>query len=1022
MQNFFNNQQGHPINKQLFENWRRWGSELDDTEFANAFLGLGLVAGTSCWASQTKSVADILRKRELTALERTCFLIPSAEIAMSLLISDSLKDTNDSPCLLWRFPDLHLTSEPAGDLALSAMLPQEWAESVRTIRDMHADCLATFRLRVIEFPESEPAGPCLQTLMLTNPPLGGVSMILNLNAGQTERATASIPPQFAFDWPFRLGALPGSDAQETFEYLQKAWPSSGLTRIVPLDRSNANCDLLLHRGDAAALLKKLQTQPFPCKANVVVIANGSDTDPSTRRSTMRRIAALTQASGALLLDTQEPLAVGDALNQFMIELSHNLSFDQAWTEALRKRRLRADNIRESIEAELLLTDELASFRLSKLAENLKQRAENLPPNAKLDLSSLKPHWLSVTPAQFEISHPVRGPATVAWAEAQALNLQLDQLAYHREGDGASELAAFAKAIKTAQEPSTVQIERAQRYLQQQSWLLRPNNDGYDSAAGGYILGRMAQVRIRIGPPEQAWQSLPQVFPVEELPRQSRWRLTVVLSEPNQIGATLSANITLPRDGASTTCHFDFLPKHEGAFEGCVTVLHRGRVLQTAMLRAEVVADENKANPEAAPKFDDVAVIRHHLGDLDQRSQFDMAIVETPANSAAGFQAQAFAASQTKTPATHRAGLMNIQECLEVAKRINTKLSWVAQSVLDYQDGLEGEAGNRLIRELALEGATLFLMLFSGYLEETGGAPELAKQEYLQIVTNQTDKTIPYEIIYEHEVPDDDAKTCAHWRGCLTAGKLADGCQGGTAKAVCPLGFWGLSKVIERHKAKARTDDDAVGVFLQSEPRREMDELKLSGHALFASSSRVSEEKRKEVESGLNKWLGNAPSIAQDWNDWVQIVADTGPRLIIALPHIEGNGASVTLEINDQTIRAIQIKKAHLLQNLPSASPPLVALLGCDVAGTGNDYGEPVLVFRTKGAAVVIGTIATVYTENSARVASLLVKELLSKATQPESLGAVIREVKRQGLLQNLMMSLCLVAYGDADWKLVRGPS
>ena len=38
---------------------------------------------------------------------------------------------------------------------------------------------------------------------------------------------------------------------------------------------------------------------------------------------------------------------------------------------------------------------------------------------------------------------------------------------------------------------------------------------------------------------------------------------------------------------------------------------------------------------------------------------------------------------------------------------------------------------------------------------------------------------------------------------------------------------------------------------------------------------------------------------------------------------------------------------------------------------------------------------------------------------PQRLGEAMRAAKRQALLEGLLMPLCLVAYGDADWSLAR---
>ena len=45
------------------------------------------------------------------------------------------------------------------------------------------------------------------------------------------------------------------------------------------------------------------------------------------------------------------------------------------------------------------------------------------------------------------------------------------------------------------------------------------------------------------------------------------------------------------------------------------------------------------------------------------------------------------------------------------------------------------------------------------------------------------------------------------------------------------------------------------------------------------------------------------------------------------------------------------------------------------------------------------------------------KHLSPKEVQ--RLGEAMRTLKRRALLEDLLMPLCVVAYGDADWRLVR---
>jgi hypothetical protein len=206
-------------------------------------------------------------------------------------------------------------------------------------------------------------------------------------------------------------------------------------------------------------------------------------------------------------------------------------------------------------------------------------------------------------------------------------------------------------------------------------------------------------------------------------------------------------------------------------------------------------------------------------------------------------------------------------------------------------------------------------------------------------------------------------------------------------------------------------------FLQSEPRPLASELRLGKAALVAVSRNVLDPAPKQLTDAVTACLGAPALTAASWQLWRQAVEDNKPALIVALTHTDGAAHQSTLEIGGDTLETILLRRQHVCPE-GAEGQPLVALLGCDTAGTADAYGEPIAVFRDRGAAVIVGTIATVFGGHAASVAELLVKELLPKqGAPPQRLGEAIRNVRRRGLLDNLLMALCIVAYGDADWRL-----
>jgi hypothetical protein len=102
--------------------------------------------------------------------------------------------------------------------------------------------------------------------------------------------------------------------------------------------------------------------------------------------------------------------------------------------------------------------------------------------------------------------------------------------------------------------------------------------------------------------------------------------------------------------------------------------------------------------------------------------------------------------------------------------------------------------------------------------------------------------------------------------------------------------------------------------------------------------------------------------------------------------------------------------------------PIVLLLGCDTAVAERELQSFVAQFRENGAALVVGTIAAVLGQHAAPVAQALARALHEAAAGQEdaTFGVVMRDIRRKLVADGQLMSLCLAAYGDADWRLAAG--
>ena len=205
---------------------------------------------------------------------------------------------------------------------------------------------------------------------------------------------------------------------------------------------------------------------------------------------------------------------------------------------------------------------------------------------------------------------------------------------------------------------------------------------------------------------------------------------------------------------------------------------------------------------------------------------------------------------------------------------------------------------------------------------------------------------------------------------------------------------------------------------QSEPSRESDTLYLGGVAVLGSSKNVSKPNVTELKGLIKRCCRAAPGSPRTGTSGKSKFKRDGQVYWSFLAR-DRRENDVTLEIGGMAMDTITLRETHVFPPpFQGHQAPIVALIGCDTAGTAAEYGNHVMCLRARGAGIVIGTIATVFGPHAADVAGKLVECMLGKGdARPLRLGEVIRAIRRESLRDGLLMPLCLVAYGDADWIL-----
>ncbi|MFP5462715.1 MAG: hypothetical protein ACLGII_14295, partial [Gammaproteobacteria bacterium] len=859
-------------------------------------------------------------------------------------------------------------------------------------------------------------------------------------------------------WPFTIATLPGDPLADALARLQANLPTDSWPfRYRVASRDAARAEILVVGAEVDRALARLLESGLALSCCLVVVAGLGRESVASALPLLRALASRVSAEGVAVVD---PAALSadfpERLEYFAHGLSHNRPLDVALAGGFGEGLLL-----------MLGRDLLAVSRLQSTMKRAVERLKGLPPGKGLELSTRSlqrlrlpeermrsapppppppprpppPSAPASPPAPSIPSSPPRPPrapspplppgepqAMVAPDDlAEAIDSSSGTYGYDHESGEASAVSELNRRLQR-EEIETTRRAAVPRHVHQRSFRHEAGEEAEERV--GYVVGEPVLLQVFIGPLREGGIAAPTAFPEERLPEAESHELDVVFHEPRQMDQPLMGGLTLPRSGDSDSAEFVFTPREEGDFEGRITVLHRGRVLQTVLLHTRVYrAAHLKPSDGQGIRLGDVLEVRQDWSDLARRRRFDLAVVH---NHSADGRSTLTAVEGADAWATRLDGIE------QPVRKLNDLLSGVAHSVLDHGDGLDQGENPKLLVGLARVGANLYSLLYRDQLKALASEGFDVGDEtvtHVQVVSARPDAVVPLEFLYDYNAPDPDATVCPQHRQALEEGRCPADCARRSAarRHVCPMGFWGLKKVIERHlfdpKAMAAAPAGAE-VLVRVEAVEGRDRLDLSSGALVGHSTEVKPGEVSTLVSGLLPGVSRGVALVKDWDEWMAAVGKHRPALLVAFPHNEGKEEDVLLEIGGAKLYTLDLPADYVRAD--PAATPVVFLLGCDVAGTAQDFSSHVRYFRQAGAAVVVSTIATVFGPHAVRVGEAILEGLLAATAaaaappgvqlpgvQPPvaRIGEALRDARRAALLESLPMAMCVVAFGDADWRL-----
>ena len=536
----------------------------------------------------------------------------------------------------------------------------------------------------------------------------------------------------------------------------------------------------------------------------------------------------------------------------------------------------------------------------------------------------------------------------------------------------------------------------------------------------FVAGAANVIRCWIGLPEDdGAASSDAAIPSVPIPRQGL-ELTVELCWGDQRDAT---TLLLPasRSARSGDCdlHID-IPADERYVSAEIMFRYRGRSFEVVRIEASALAAGETAGPRDALRVR-TQLSRREVIAVDDAQPCNSTLVFGPAP---GDPATAQGKPGLRVFDGSGGRNYTLKSPGKAIEALNTVLFSTEKSLVRRLADTPGkeqrlDAGDEevrvLLRDMARFGAGLFNQLDQQGFADPG--------ERIQFLSLDPDLILPLEFVYDRGYPVDAAHLCDGWQAALTADATVCPACGDApltaatrrhAATVCPLGFWSLRKVIER-----LNPDAATGASAPTADRRSLPAI---DSAVFASSDKVPADERTATWDTIRGRIANA-TLACHWDEWYDAVQQH-PRLLIALPHHDEDGLEDFLEIGDASLGAdlARLRRGqirHEYVNPDGREPgPILLLLGCRTGAESElGYVQVVREFQKLKTAIVLGTLAQILGRHAAPLARELVAQLVAVSDAQADFGTLMRGVRRRMLARGYLLALCLVALGDAEWRL-----
>lgn len=848
--------------------------------------------------------------------------------------------------------------------------------------------------------------------------------------------------EMAWTWPLRIGL------ENDSTLLSGVTPTDSIRPLFETfnyDRAPMRMNVLLSTASLSQFKETLaQTRRRSQTDSVVLLGGFDDKDPSLLGQ-LNAISNSTGAQGVFIFDSKILDRAQRSSELLIVHLSHDLPIDSAVAALAREFNV-----------------QVLSWATRRLAEASSVREQGRIIARRLEEMGEKSFPVSVDPFPTVTDvpppaprpRPTRGgarrggkgtfdsPRFAARRRVSAKELGTNiahslevgalpsevivrRLKFDSESAGAERVAAFKKA--TSVQTDLDAAERDDRFLQVR--VETPTGRAITKKAR-LLPARdyVASVFIGVLNPEYLSVEEPLKSPVPDGPVV----LDVLFWEPQVCPEPKTAQLTLPVHGDTGVANFPFTIKEDqSTFSARIAIYHQNRNLQTGLLKGVV------GNEPAALRFTlDATPLTKFVG-LRGRVGVDASIIvndDESGNMHAFVKTDGVVATtpirdETPVPASGEQPPLaksvdpSRYESLEAIKEaLGRAITRIATKPDEFSD-LSKEGTRKLLLDLAQHGNRLLTIL-----QKHSQMRNLFDDvKYIQIVMAHADAFFPIEYFYDGEAPEDGAQVCDGPQSAseaLLSGKCCGAYEKNSALVICPLRFWSLTKVIERHAhLPEHNEQELKGKFqLRSFPvsarNRLVDPLRCAVLAASQNADLAEKDTVKNLCSNMDKVLRSSTVPSTNWSSWIQNVADMRPNLLVLLPHHEQGGGFDLLEIGGDKLKSTLIKPKHVHSPQDTDPRPIVLLIGCETDSAKLDLENSVIAFQDAGAVIIVSTIATILGRHAGPAAAAIVEELKNHEGKVDAtFGDVMLKVRQRLLAKGIPMVLGLTSYGDADYRI-----